>query len=144
MDTEQTLHNVPLFQGLQPKQLKSLARWATTRTFQPGETIVREGGMGMGLYCIQSGRVRVTKDASGTTQVLREMGPGESFGEIALLDDQPRSATVTAVEPTTAVLLDKSQFRAELRTYPEIALAILYPLVQRLREAESRAAGPSA
>jgi len=66
------------------------------------------------------------------------MGPGETFGELALLDDKPRSATVTALEPTTAVLLDKSQFRAELRSHPEIALQILETLVAWLRESDSR------
>lgn len=138
MDAEQTLRNVPLFGGLQQKQLKSLARWATTRTWQPGQVIVQQGQGGLGLYCIQSGRVRVSRHTDALEQTVREMGPGESFGEMALLDDQPRSATVTAVEPTTAVLLDKAQFLAELRTYPEIALAIIPALVQRLREAEDR------
>jgi CRP/FNR family cyclic AMP-dependent transcriptional regulator len=136
VDAEQTLRAVPLFSGLQPKQLKSLARWVATRRYQPGQAIVEEGQAGMGLYCIQSGRVGVTQSSAG--REIREMGPGESFGEISLLDDRPRSATVTALEPTTAVVLDKSQFLAELRTYPEIALAILPPLVQRLREAEAR------
>lgn len=138
MDAEQTLRNVPLFSGLQHKQLKSLARWVTTRTFEPGQAIVQEGQTGLGLYCVQSGRVRVTQSSSGSQRELREMVAGESFGEISLLDDRPRSATVTAVDPTTVVILDKSQFLAELRVYPEIALAILFPLVQRLREAETR------
>jgi len=66
--------------------------------------------------------------------------PGESFGEIALLDDKPRSATVTAVESTVTVLLDKSQFVAELRTYPEIALSILPIVVNWLRESDARVA----
>ena len=140
MDAEETLGKVPLFHGLQPKQIKSLARWATTRSYPAGGTIVSEGQTGLGLYCIQTGKVRVTKSSQHGDLEIRTMGPGESFGEMSLLDDRPRSATVTAIEPTTAVLLDKSQFIAELRTYPEIALAILPVLVQWLRESDNRVA----
>ncbi len=140
MDEEETLRRVPLFEGLQPKQLKSLARWTTTRTYQPGQVVVNEGQIGMGLYCIQSGSVKITKRSANEEREIRSMGAGESFGEISLLDDKPRSATVTAVEPTTAVLLDKSQFIAELKTYPEIALSILPVLVGWLRDADAKIA----
>lgn len=138
MDAEQTLRDVPLFRGLEPKQLKSLARWVATRTYQPGQAIVEEGQTGLGLYCIQAGRVKVTQRSGSGERDLSQLGSGDFFGEMALLDDKPRSATVTAVEPTTCVLLDKSQFLAELRTYPEIAVAILPVLVERLRDVESR------
>ncbi|MGI8967583.1 MAG: Crp/Fnr family transcriptional regulator [Chloroflexota bacterium] len=138
VNAEETLRNVPLFRGLQPKQIKSLARWAATRNYQPGQAIVTEGQSGVGLYCIESGRVRITKESVAGERELREMGPGESFGEMALLDDRPRSATVTAIVPTTCVLLDKAQFLAELNTYPEIALSILPVLVERLRESDAR------
>lgn len=140
MDVEETLRRVPLFEGLQPKQLKSLARWTTTRTYQPGQVVVNEGQIGMGLYCIQSGSVKITKRSANEEREIRSMGAGESFGEISLLDDKTRSATVTAVEPTTAVLLDKSQFIAELKTYPEIALSILPVLVGWLRDADAKIA----
>jgi len=140
VDEEETLRRVPLFEGLQPKQLKSLARWTTTRTYQPGQVVVNEGQIGMGLYCIQSGSVKITKRSANEEREIRSMGAGESFGEISLLDDKPRSATVTAVEPTTAVLLDKSQFIAELKTYPEIALSILPVLVGWLRDADAKIA----
>lgn len=140
MDAQETLSKVPLFHGMQPKHLKSLARWTTTRTYQPEQVIVAEGQSGLGLYCIQSGRVKVTKESAQGEREIRQMGPGESFGEISLLDDRPRSATVTAIEPTTAVLLDKSQFLAEIKTHPEMALAILPVMVDWLREADTRIA----
>lgn len=144
MDAQETLQRVPLFERMKPKQLKSLAKWATTRSFDAGKVIVGEGQMGVGLYCIQSGRVRVSrKQQDGGEVTLREMGPGETFGEIALLDDQLRSATVTAMEPTTAVLLEKTQFLGELHAYPEIALAIIPTLVEWLREADARSAHDS-
>jgi CRP-like cAMP-binding protein len=140
VDAAETLRNVPLFRGLQEKQITSLARWTTTRNYTPGQVIVNEGQTGLGLYAIQSGRVKVTKHGAGGERDIREMGPGESFGEISLLDDRPRSATITAVEPTTCVLLDKSQFLAEIRTFPDMALAILPVVVGWLRQADTRIA----
>lgn len=140
MDAEETLSKVPLFERMKPKQVKSLARWTTTRNYQPGQVIVSEGQTGLGLYCIQSGRVKVTKQGAHEEVEIREMGPGESFGEISLLDDRPRSATVRAIEPTTAVLLDKSQFIAELHTFPDMALAIVPILAEWLRAADARIA----
>jgi CRP/FNR family transcriptional regulator, cyclic AMP receptor protein len=140
VDVEETLRRVPLFGHLQPKEIKSLAKWTTTRHFPAGQDIVQEGEIGLGLYCIQSGLVRVTRRGGNENQELRLMGPGESFGELALLGDQPRSATCSTIEPTTVVMLDKSQFRAELRAHAEMALDIIPVLVQWLREAEDRAA----
>jgi CRP-like cAMP-binding protein len=134
------LRQVPLFSELQKKQLRSLAKWTTSRSFQPGQVIVEEGQAGIGLYCIESGRVKVTQKTASGERELREMGPGESFGELALLDNRPRAATITAIEPTTCIMLDKGQFLAELRTYPEIGLALIPVLVQWLRDAERRAA----
>jgi CRP/FNR family cyclic AMP-dependent transcriptional regulator len=139
-DVEETLRNVPLFRQIAPKQIKSLARWTLTRSYGAGQTIVSEGQTGLGLYCIESGHVKITKHSPHGERDIREMGPGETFGEISLLDDRPRSATVTAVEATTCVLLDKSQFLAELRTYPEMALAILPTVVEWLREADTKIA----
>lgn len=140
MDAEQTLRNVPLFAELQPKQVRQLAKWATTRNYQPDQVIVAEGQAGLGLYCIQSGKVKVTQKTNTGEREIREMGPGESFGELALLDNAPRAATVTAVEPTSCVLLDKAQFLAEIRTYPEIALALLPVLTGWVREADQQIA----
>jgi CRP/FNR family cyclic AMP-dependent transcriptional regulator len=140
VSVEDTLKQVPLFGGFTPKQLKSLATWTTTRSYPAGQVIVSEGQTGMGLYCIQSGRVKITKRTSSGERELRQMGAGESFGEISLLDDRPRSATVTALEPTTAVLVDKSQFKAGMVTHPEIASAILPVVVGWLREADTKLA----
>ena len=140
MDVEESLRNVPLFEGFQPKQLKSLARWTTTRSYQPGQVIVSEGQTGLGLYVIQTGKVQISMHSASGELDLRTMGPGESFGEISLLDDRPRSATATAVEGTSAVLLDKSQFLAEMHSHPEMALAMLPVLVTWLREADRKVA----
>src|SRR5579875_343048 len=138
MNAGETLTRVPLFKDLKTKQIKSLARWTTTRQYDPGTPIVREGQTGMGLYMIQSGKVKVTQQAENGPRELRTMGPGESFGELSLLQDQPRSATITAEEPTTCILLDKMQFNAELNSYPEIALPLLHVMASWLQDAERR------
>jgi CRP-like cAMP-binding protein len=143
VEVEESLRNVPLFEGFQPKQLKSLARWTTTRSYQPGQIIVSEGQTGLGLYVIRTGKVQISMHSAHGEREIRVMGPGESFGEISLLDDRPRSATATAVEWTTAVLLDKSQFLAEMHAHPEMALAMLPVLVTWLREADMKISGLS-
>lgn len=140
LDAEETLRKVKLFEGLRPRQIKTLAKWATRRHFQQDHAIVTQGQLGVGLYCIESGRVRVTLDTPSGPHELREMGVGEAFGELALLDDKPRSATVTAIEPTTTLVLDKAQFLAELNTYPEIGLALIPVLVQWIRDADEKLA----
>lgn len=136
MNAEETLQRVPLFRGLQPKQVKTLARWTTTRNYDAGAPIVRQGQSGLGLYCIQSGKVRVTQQTPQGEREIRSMGPGESFGELSLLEDQPRSATITAIEPTTCVLLDQMQFSAELKNHPEMAIPMLHVMAGWLHDAE--------
>ncbi|HZU14434.1 MAG TPA: cyclic nucleotide-binding domain-containing protein [Chloroflexota bacterium] len=138
MNAEETLQRIPLFRGLQPKQVKSLARWTTTRNYPAGTAIVREGQPGLGLYFIESGTVKVTQQTANGERELRTMGPGQSFGELSLLEDRPRTATITAMEPTTCVLLDKMQFNAELRAHPEMAIPLLHVLAGWLLEAEQR------
>lgn len=136
MDAEQTLRSVPLFRGLQQKHLKSLAKGTTQRSYGPDQVILTEGQTGYGLYIIESGRVKVTQQTDSGTRDIRIMGPGESFGELSLLDDRPRSATITALEPTTALLLDKWQFIGEMKSHPEIAMEVLPTVVSWLRDAE--------
>lgn len=141
MNVEETLQRVPLFRGLQSKQVKSLARWTTTRTYDAGTPIVQQGQAGVGLYCIQSGKVRVTRQTPQGEREIRSMGPGESFGELSLLQDQPRSATITAIEPTTCVLLDHVQFNVELKNHPEMAISMLHVLAKWLHDAEDVSPG---
>ena len=144
---EQTLAQVPLLSRLGSRQVERLAGLAVTREYRPGSTIVREGDTSMSLYVVLSGRVRVERE-SGRVQVA-ELGPGGAFGEMGLIEDMPRSATVVAVEPTECALLAKWDFQNELREDPDIALALLPVLTERIRgldarlaDAESRAASP--
>ncbi len=136
------LAQTPLFSELTQEDLRSLAEAARIRAYQPGEVIVREGDRAAGCFILLSGRVEVIKGADTPKPVvLAKMGTGELFGEMAMIDDQPRSATVQAVEPTECVALRRSDFMAELRQRPEIAVHMLPMLVRRLREARE---GPTA
>jgi CRP/FNR family transcriptional regulator, cyclic AMP receptor protein len=134
-----TFAAVPLFSRLRPRQHERLAALATTRSYEAGAVIVRAGDTSMSFYVVVSGRVRVERRGAGNgSGRVRELGPTESFGEMGLMDDQPRSATVVAVERTECALLAKWDFANELREDPDIALALLPVLHGRIRELEAR------
>jgi CRP/FNR family cyclic AMP-dependent transcriptional regulator len=139
MNTEETLAQAPLFSQLSRKDLKRLAKGTVSRQFQKGEVIVREGERAVAFYLILSGRAEVVKGAEGASpNLLNTLGPGEFFGEMALLDNYLRSATVRAVEDTECLVLSRWDFMAELRSSPYIAVQMLPVLSRRLRESDSR------
>jgi len=140
MTTEELLARVDLFRSLNKKHLAQVARLAERQQFAPGQVIVKQGDTGLGLYVIASGRVEVQQERTGAEPiVLNTLGPGDFFGEMALLDDYPRSATVIAREPTECLTLSKWHFLAELESHPEMALPLLPILSRRLRAAMLRA-----
>src|SRR5688572_27454 len=101
---------------------------------------MREGDSGVGVFIVRSGRAEVLQKRGGEMVKLGDLGPGDFFGEMALLDEFPRSATVRAVEPTTCLGLTRWHFRGILESHPQIALGILPVLTKRLRSAERAAA----
>jgi MFS family permease len=109
----------PIFAPLPPPRLEQLALLLSERTASPGETIVRQGDSGDDFFLISAGRVRVTVDGAPAG----ELGPGEGFGEIALLRDVPRTATVEALEETTLYALDRAEFLGALSGHAESAAA---------------------
>jgi CRP-like cAMP-binding protein len=138
-EVEETLRGVTLFSHLSQRQRARLARFATTRSYEQGSTIVRQGDTSMSLYVILSGSVRVSRESEGgggSVEVER-LGPGGAFGEMGLIEDMPRAATVVAEQPTTCALLAKWDFQNELRDDPEIALSLLPVLTGRIRELDS-------
>ncbi|HZR39329.1 MAG TPA: cyclic nucleotide-binding domain-containing protein [Ktedonobacteraceae bacterium] len=137
---EDTLAKVDLFSTLTKKELQVLAKSSQERSYSAGTTIFSQGDAGVGLYVIKSGKVRITQevDPDRAEEELGTAGAGEVLGEMALLDDLPRSATVTAVEDVTALLLPVWEFRSVLRNHPDIALKLLAVLSRRLRQAETR------
>jgi len=137
---EDTLARVELFSGLNKKELHTLAESCQERKYSAGTRLISQGDTGVGLYIITSGKVRITH-SSGPGQPEENLGTAEAgdvLGEMALLDDLPRSATITAVEDVTALLLPVWEFRTVLRNHPDIALKLLTVLSRRLRRAEQR------
>jgi CRP/FNR family transcriptional regulator, cyclic AMP receptor protein len=140
MTNEEALAHVELFAGLDKKELHSLAQSCKERTYSPGSVLIEQGNTGAGLYVLTRGHVRITQanDPDRAEEEIATAGPGDVLGEMALLDDLPRSATVTAIDDVTALLLPVWEFRGVLRNNPDIALHLLGVLSRRLRQAENR------
>jgi|SRR5947209_7696704 len=138
---EDILSRVDLFSSLEKKDLQVLAHSCQERSYPAGSTLIKQGDTGVGLYVITKGKVQVqmAHDPDKAEQDLGTYGPGAVLGEMALLDDLPRSATVTAIEDVTALLLPVWEFRSTVRNNPDIALKLLSVLSRRLRKAESQA-----
>jgi CRP/FNR family cyclic AMP-dependent transcriptional regulator len=134
--------DLPLFEAVPPHHLRQLARFAHRRRFSAGEVIIRMGELGSTMYVISSGRVEVVHERPSGSIVLARLGPGEFFGELAIFDGEPRSATVVASEETEAVSLDHLDIVRAVNHSPELALSLLKGLSARVRAANNRADGP--
>lgn len=128
------LGHVDLFSGLSAKDLGRL--WDAMKTVRhpEGKEIIKEGHKGIGFHLILSGTVRVSRAAGGRPVVL---GPDDSFGEMALIDDAPRSATVTALETTETAVLPASSFRLMAKRHPDMTWKLLAQMVGRLRDVQN-------
>ncbi len=138
----QLLEQTPIFAHMRERDLKAISQTARTRTFKAGEVVVKEGEEANSMFVIAAGEVEVVKGAdTPKPTVLARLSSGDFFGEMAMLDDQPRSATVKAVRDTECVTILRAEFVGEMRRHPEIAMAMLPVLVKRLRQAgDARAA----
>ncbi len=137
---EDTLARVELLSGLDKKELQVLSKSCQERKYSAGSTLIKQGDTGVGLYVIISGHVKTTqaKNPDRAEVDLGTYGPGNVLGEMALLDDLPRSATITAIDDVTALLLPIWEFRTTVRNHPEIGLKLLSVLSKRLRKVESK------
>ena len=131
---KELLKRVPLFQGLDDKHIDTLSRTFTDRTFSAGQDITNEGGGGVGFFVIEEGEVSVSVGG----EARRTFGPGDYFGEVALIDEGARSATITAKTDVKAHGLTPWQFRPLVEENASIAWPLLVSMAQRLREVESR------
>jgi len=138
MDLLETLRKVPILSALKMEHLDMLAKLATTRVFKKGEVIIKQGDPGTGLFVMISGTVSVmAKNRPGLPDtVLSNLGKGEFFGEMSLIDGYPRSATVSATSETQVVELNRWVFLDVLRREPSIAVAMLPSLCKRIRALE--------
>jgi CRP/FNR family cyclic AMP-dependent transcriptional regulator len=131
-DIEDTLARVPLFSGIKPKELKKLSKRMSQRTFNEGDEITTEGQSGIGFFVIEDGEASVSVGG----KIIRTLGPGEHFGEVALIDSGPRSATIVASTDLRCRGMSAWEFRPFVEENPHVAWSLLETLVGRLREAQ--------
>lgn len=134
MGNAQFMARVPLFSNLPAESIAAIEAVAQEHSFMPGQIVVTQGTPGQAFYLILAGRVEILRDQSS----LGTFGPGDFFGEMSLLDQAPRSATIRAVEPTTCLMLSSWDFKALLENKPSIAVKLLEVLSRRLRVADER------
>ena len=127
------LKSANLFAGLSGEELAPVAAIAVEEQREAGEDILREGELGDALYLVVEGHVRIHRGG----QTLAQLGERESFGEMAVLDPAPRSATVTAETPVTLLKLSELEFRELLEEKHQLALGIIQVLTRRLRDADA-------
>jgi CRP/FNR family cyclic AMP-dependent transcriptional regulator len=128
--TTQLLSQTRLFAGIDADGLARIAARMTELEVPADRVIARQGEIGTGFFVIVSGNVRVVRDG----ETLAELGPGDFFGELSVLDGKPRNAQVVTTEPTTCLALATWEFEAVVREQPSVALAILRELAGRLRD----------
>jgi CRP/FNR family transcriptional regulator, cyclic AMP receptor protein len=130
----ESLKRLKIFAACSAKDLEAVARLSTTLDITPGKVLAQEGVPGQEFVVIRAGTVKVSR---GGTE-LAELGPGDYFGEISLMDGGPRTATVTAVTPVTIEVVERRDFDTLLETVPGLPQRIMIGLAQRLREKTDR------
>jgi CRP-like cAMP-binding protein len=136
---EEVLRRVWLFSGLHRSEIAQLGGIAVVRRYAARETVVRQGDDSGDLFAVLSGRLKVTwNDADGGEVLLSILESGDVFGEIALLDDRPRSASVTAMESCELLVVERGGFRTLLASVPTLALNLLLVMSRRLRDLSDR------
>jgi len=143
-ETVDLLARTPMFRELSRKDLEQLAQVAVPRSYGRGQVVFRQGDHGDTCYVVRSGSVRVTHDhTDGRTITLAELRPGDMFGELAMFNSEVRSATVQALEDSSALALLAGDMRRMLLSHPHIAVNMLSWMSDRLRAANDRIARQS-
>jgi CRP-like cAMP-binding protein len=143
-DTIALLHRVPVFSALAEEELVRVADVAVPRRFDGGDVVFREGDESDTCYVVRAGHVRAVREhVDGRSITLANFGPGDIFGELAMFDDECRSATVEALEATEVIAILGGDMRRLLREHPDIAVKLIAALGRRLRESNERLARQS-
>ena len=135
----QSLERVPLLAKLDKKHLKQMAREMSERTFPQGAEVTVAGRSGVGFFIIDEGNATVKIG----DRVVATLGPGDHFGEIALIDQGTRTADIVAETELRCYCMTAWSFRPFVRNHPDLAWALLETLATRLREAQARAEAPA-
>jgi CRP/FNR family cyclic AMP-dependent transcriptional regulator len=134
-DEADSLSRIPLFQRLTPEELEQLAQEVDQVKFDPDEIIFNEQDKGDALYVVEAGSVRIwVLDEDVEPVTLKELGPGEFFGELAVLDRGPRSTNATAIGETTLHRLSSDDFQAFLMKHPDVAIDVICEIGARMRQ----------
>jgi CRP-like cAMP-binding protein len=143
-DTADLLARVPVFETLAREELEQVAQVAVPRGFVRGEVVFREGDESDTCYVVRTGHARAVRaHQDGRTITLASFGPGDIFGELAMFDDERRSATVEATDHVEAVAVLGADMRRLLHEHPELAVKLVISLGRRLRAANERLASQS-
>jgi len=134
MAHEEFVARVPIFAHCTAEEIAAITEVAQEGFFQPGQIIVTQGTPGQAFYLIVAGRVEILRDGKS----LGAFGPGDFFGEMSLLDQAPRSATIRALDATQCLMLSSWDFKSLLERHPSIAIKLLEVLSRRLRVADER------
>jgi len=130
-----SLNTIALFSGLTDGEMKAISDMAVTRSFPKNTLVICEGDTSDSLYVVLSGKVKVfLSDEEGKEVTLNIQGEGEYFGELAILDEAPRSASVMTTEATKLIVLSKSAFAKCMEDHPSIALTVMRGMARRLRD----------
>lgn len=128
------LRNVPIFDNLSDVELEAIRKCAVKRNFPKSSVIINEGDSSDSLYIIVKGRVTVyLSDENGKEVILNSQGEGDYFGELALVDDDKRSASVITAEKSTFLVVSKSDFKAVISSNPDLAFNLIRGLTRRVR-----------
>jgi len=135
MDATELLHSIPLFEGLGDDDLLALSNALGHRHFDAGEMIFAQGDRGSAMYIVESGDVNIHLPGESSRRIsLKDISRGEYFGELALFDDKPRSASALATTPAVLLELQRETLENYLDRRPRTAMAILRTMSERLRE----------
>jgi CRP-like cAMP-binding protein len=138
-DIVELLHGVTVFEALAPDDLRRVAQVAVPRRFASGQVIFREGDESDTCYVVRRGHCRaIRENTDGRTIALAHFGPGDIFGELAMFDDERRSATIETLDDVAAIAIAGSDMRRLLREHADIAVKLVIGVARRLREANQR------
>ena len=138
MEVILALKNAPLFRDVPGEGLKRLSDFVQEKNVRAGEIIFSEQDLGDEMYLVRSGKVIVQQEIAEQQTTIDKVAAGGHFGEMAIIDDQPRSTTAIAEENTSLLILHKNDFRAAVQDYPDIAFEMFRELTRRLRQSDRR------
>jgi CRP-like cAMP-binding protein len=138
MEVILALKSTPLFQSVPGEGLRRLSDFIREKEVRAGEVVFREDDLGEEMYLVRSGQVGIRQELEDGPAILERVEPGGYFGEMAIIDDLPRTATAVAEVDTSLLVLHKNDFRTAVMDYPDIAFEIFREFTRRLRRTDRR------